>query len=115
MENLESELMNRDDVLFLEVFSESVKAECDKILKLVELCRAQFAYDPFYFNKKFFIATLLNNNCNNSDMLNDMKTQLVSDFHFIFIHFNLNLAIYLNIRIIWSNVEIIQNELRGHI
>ena len=76
---MENEVMTCEDVLFLEVLSESLKNELESILKLVELYRSQSLVDPYYFDKKFLLSTLVNNakTENNFQILNEMKFRLV--------------------------------------
>ena len=110
--SLESDFMSVDDILFLEVFTESLRAEMDNVLKLIEYYRSHSVQDPYYFNKKFLIATLISNSNHfgsNAQILDQMKIQLVSDFFeqnkrtIIILNFELNK------RIRWSSVETISD------
>jgi hypothetical protein len=83
---MENEPMSQDDVLFLEVLSDSLKNEMESILKLIELYRSQSLVDQYYFDKKFLLSTLINNakTANNCQILNEMKFRLVKSVQILF-------------------------------
>ena len=73
--------INKDDLLFLEVFTELFKYELDNILQSIQLYKFNnIAFnDPVYAEKKGLLFNLINSSyTNNVHLINEMKNKLVS-------------------------------------
>jgi hypothetical protein len=81
------QLLNQDDMLFLEVFTEMFKNELDNILRSIQFFKFQSLNfnDPYYSEKKAIILNLINVNFSNDiQLLNQLKDKLVILLKYIF-------------------------------